>query len=137
MIRDEIVAEARTWIGTPWRHHGRNRAGIDCVGLGVVVASRLGITDYDSLDYGRKPVPGLVDHIRLVADEIPIDSAMPGDFFLIRDQGYPFHVAFVSEKHGVKHIIHAHARRRKVVEEPFAHEWPGLIMSAWRLKGVQ
>lgn len=133
-MRQDIVDEARTWIGVPWRHHGRNRAGIDCVGLGVVVARALDITQYDSLDYGRQPKPGLIDHLRRVACEIPVSDIEPGDFIVIEDTAYPYHLAFVSEKHGVPHIIHAHARRRKVIEEPYIHDWPALTRHAFRFR---
>lgn len=136
-MRQQIVDEARTWLGVPWRHLGRNRQGIDCVGLGVVVAQALGITDYDTREYGRTPKPGLLAGLRRVAIEIPIDDILPGDFLVMRGTAYPYHVAFVSEKHGVRHIIHAHASRRMVVEEPYIHEWPGLTVAAFRFKGIE
>ena len=31
--RREIVDAARNWVGVPYRHQGRTRNGIDCVGL--------------------------------------------------------------------------------------------------------
>jgi NlpC/P60 family putative phage cell wall peptidase len=34
MLRETIVAEARRWIGTPYRHQGADRGvGCDCLGL--------------------------------------------------------------------------------------------------------
>ncbi len=35
----KFVAAARSWIGVPWAHQGRSRAGVDCIGL-VVMAAR-------------------------------------------------------------------------------------------------
>lgn len=33
-LRRQVVAEARDWLGTPYRHQGRTRgAGCDCLGL--------------------------------------------------------------------------------------------------------
>lgn len=136
-MRQQIINEARTWLGVPWRHHGRNRQGIDCVGVGVVVTRDLGIADYDTLTYGRVPSPGLLDGLRNIANEISLQDALPGDFLVMRDSAYPYHVAFLSEKHGVRHIIHAHARRRMVVEEPYMHEWPGMTVAAFKFKGVE
>ena len=133
----DIVDEARTWLGVPWRHLGRNRAGIDCVGLGVAVTRALGVCDYDVASYSRQPGPGLVAHLLKVADEIPITEAVPGDFIALQDSAFPFHVAFLSERHGVRHIIHAHARRRQVVEEPYIGEWPSLTVKAFRLHGLE
>ncbi len=41
--RGEVQTLARTWIGVPWRHQGRNRSGIDCGGLVVKVGQELGL----------------------------------------------------------------------------------------------
>lgn len=136
-MRDRIINEARSWIGTPWRHIGRNRKGLDCIGLGVVVAREVGLTNYDVTTYGRDPTPGLIEHFRRVAVEIPIMQAMPGDFYVIKDGPYPYHVAFCSERDGIPHIIHANARRRMVIEEPYTDYWQSLTIHAFRLKGVK
>lgn len=133
-MRQDVVDEARQWLGVPWRHLGRNRAGIDCVGLGVVVCHRLNIPVVDVAAYSRVPNSSLIKHLQRVADAIPVSEAEVGDFFAIRDQQYPFHVAFLSDKDGVPHIIHAHARRRMVVEEPFTNEWPRLVTHAFRFR---
>lgn len=134
--REQLVEVARGWIGTPWRHLGRNRQGIDCAGLGVVVLRELGISGYDMTAYSRIPAPGMLDHIRKVADEVPLNEARPGDVIVITDAIYPFHVAFRSERDGLPHIIHAHAQRRKVVEEHFAHEWKKLASHAFVIRGI-
>jgi cell wall-associated NlpC family hydrolase len=52
--RTDIVAAARTYLGVPWRHQGRTRAGLDCAGLIVMVARDLALSDYDSTAYGRR-----------------------------------------------------------------------------------
>lgn len=134
--RDAIVAEARKWIDTPWRHTGRNRRGIDCVGLGVVVCQALAITRYDVRTYSRVPAPGLLDHLRLVADEISPADVLPGDFVCMLDSAYPFHIAFVAEKDGRATLIHAVAARRRVVEEPYSDEWRHRTLNAFRFKGL-
>lgn len=133
----DIVEEARKWIGTPWRHVGRSEHGLDCVGLGVVVARGLGITQYDARDYSKTPNGTLIKHFERVATEVPIAEAQEGDFYVIKDGPYPFHVAFLSYIDGRPHIIHANARRRKVVEEPYTHEWPRLTTHCFRLKGIK
>lgn len=59
-----IVAEARSWIGTPFAHQGRKKGqGVDCLGLliGVAAALRLRgcdgklLVSRDSLAYGHYP----------------------------------------------------------------------------------
>ena len=57
VTRAQVVDAARKWLGTPWRHQGRNTHGIDCVGLVVVVCKGLGISSYDDTGYGRDPDP--------------------------------------------------------------------------------
>ncbi|MFW8566145.1 C40 family peptidase [Orrella sp. 11846] len=133
----DIVAEARKWLGVRWRHAGRNRQGIDCVGLGVVVTQALGICDYDVTAYSKEPNDELMAHFDRVADRIPVRDARPGDILVINFRPYPFHAAFLSEQHGAPHIIHAHAGARQVIEEPYTHDWPTLTSHAFRLHGVQ
>ena len=50
---EAVVAQARTWLGTPWRHQGRSPRGVDCAGLVVLVARALGLADHDVAGYGR------------------------------------------------------------------------------------
>lgn len=79
-LADAIVAEARTWLGVPWRHQGRSRAGVDCAGLVVLVARALELADYDSTAYGRRAQgQGFVEHFRAHMDGIAITQAKPGD----------------------------------------------------------
>lgn len=136
VTRDQVIDEARTWLGVPWRHLGRNRAGIDCVGLGVVVLRDLNLNGYDIPAYGRQQSPELMRGIRRIGEEINIKDLQPGDFVLVRDGVYPFHVAIYSHRHGVPHLIHAHAKRRKVIEEPLAHELVALVAHAFKLRGI-
>jgi cell wall-associated NlpC family hydrolase len=54
--RAEIVAVARSWLGTPWTHQGRlKNVGVDCGGLIIGVGKQLGILDFDTSAYGRIP----------------------------------------------------------------------------------
>lgn len=124
-IRRRIVEEARTWIGVPWRHQGRSRLGIDCAGLIIRVGIDLGLTTYDVTAYQRRPDSlAFVEHFRRGgARDKPLTEAQPGDIMIFRDDIYPCHSTIVSEREGVPHIIHAYAKRRKVIEEPLDHEW--------------
>lgn len=52
-MRDEIVSEARSWIGTPWHHMGDENAlaikgvGVDCAILLVDVCKACGLVPQD------------------------------------------------------------------------------------------
>ena len=53
MRADEIVAAARGWIGTPYRHRAATRgAGCDCLGLLVGVMRELGHAPPELPHYG-------------------------------------------------------------------------------------
>ena len=58
----QVVDCARSWIGTRFRHQGRSRSGVDCLGLLVMVAKECELeyggqflSDYDESDYGIFP----------------------------------------------------------------------------------
>ena len=132
---EQIVAEARSWLGVPWRHQGRTRSGIDCVGLVVQVARALGLSDYDHTAYGRRAQGlGLVEHFRANMDGVAIPEARPGDVLVFADQAYPCHCGFLTERLGHPHLLHAHALRRKVIEEAFAGEWLAKVKFAFRFR---
>ncbi len=135
---ESIVAEARGWLGVPWRHQGRTRCGIDCVGLVVCVARGLDLSDYDSTGYGRRPQgQGFVQHFRDNMDAVPIPDARPGDVLVFADQAYPCHCGFLTERFGQPHLLHAHATRRMVIEEPYAGEWPARVKFAFRFRSTR
>ncbi|APH70644.1 C40 family peptidase [Aquibium oceanicum] len=132
---EAVVTEARGWLGVPWRHQGRTRSGIDCVGLVVCVARALHLSDYDSTGYSRRAQgQGFVEHFRGNMDGIAILEARPGDVIVFADQAYPCHCGFLTERLGHPHLLHAHATRRQVIEEPYAGEWPEKIKFAFRFR---
>lgn len=116
--RDDIVAEARGWLGVPWKHQGRTRRGIDCAGLVILVGKALGVVDYDTTNYQRRTHShDFLKHFRKNMKQKPITEAVPGDVILFRDKQFPCHSSIVAEIGGAMTIIHAHALRRKVIEE--------------------
>ena len=130
-----IVTAARTWLGVPWRHQGRSRLGVDCAGLVVLVGRGLSLADYDTQAYGRRPEgQGFVEHFRAAMAGITLPEAGPGDVLVFADAAYPCHCGFLTVKHEVPHLLHAHALRRKVLEEPYAGEWPLKVKFAFRFR---
>jgi cell wall-associated NlpC family hydrolase len=53
--RDAVIAEAMTWLGTPWRHMARVKGvGVDCANLPIGVYAAAGlIGDFDPAPYPR------------------------------------------------------------------------------------
>lgn len=131
--RADIVAAARAYLGVRWHHQGRNRAGIDCIGLVIAVARDLGISTYDITDYGRIP-----DGRRLrneMASQLVPARAMPpepGDVLLMRFERNPIHAGIVTERG----MIHAYANMRRVVEHRIDEVWSRRIVEVFAYKGV-
>ncbi len=99
-------------------HQGRTRRGIDCAGLVVLVARSLGLSSYDATAYQRRTQgTKFLKHFRETLDQKPLLEALPGDVMLFRDDAYPCHSTILAQRDGIMTLVHAHATRRKVVEE--------------------
>ena len=136
--RQHIIDLARAWKETPWRHQGRSPQGIDCAGLIVVVAHAFGISpDFDATNYPRRPDRRSLE--QFFDDHLirkPSSDPQPGDVGMFRDLVRPVHCGIFSEVSGSLYLIHATAERRKTIEEPYAHEWPGRLIRAYEFPGV-
>lgn len=123
MTRDDIVEIGRAWIGTRYRRKGRDRSGIDCLGLACVIATSFGIEYQDRQDYFDVPDPDrvILRELRRYLDRVPVDSEFAGTIGVFAEATLPGHVGLFTRKNGVVHLIHAHIRRG-VVEDPFDFE---------------
>jgi cell wall-associated NlpC family hydrolase len=138
VTRTQIVKTAQSLVGTPWKHQGRSRRGVDCVGLIYLIAKELDILP-DRLDipaYRREPdgsVRGYFDaHMHLRSP----DDLKPGMVLLHSFNGSPFHASVViNAKAGA--IIHGTAARRAVVVDLFKGQKDGMrLHAAYDFKGV-
>lgn len=150
VTREQVVEEARTWLGTPWKHQAMLKGvGVDCIGYLAGVAYNLGLADArpkmrmpEYRAYGREPLPNvLLAACAQYLDEIPIPGAGLGDILLLRvPRGlYPQHFAIVSAMgDGVpSHVLHAtSASPRKVVENIIDDEWRSRVFKAFHIRGV-
>lgn len=129
--RDAFLAEARSWLGVRWLHQGRNRHGVDCIGLLLVTCWALELTDYDVSGYGRSPN---ADFMRRECDRLMVPSAAPrpGDVYLMRFGTEPQHIAIATERG----LLHAYAPARKVVETTLPDAWRPRIVAAYTVPGV-
>lgn len=137
VTRADIVSEARSWINTPWRHQGRSRSGVDCVGLVVMVCKGLGISDYDSTTYGRDPdARKFLSHFTAGgATRINPQNAQVGDLLIFHQSGFPCHSGIRSAIGDEPSVIHAHMQRRMVKEERLVGDVP--LVAVFRLPGVE
>lgn len=132
---EEILAAARGWVGTPYRHRAATRgAGADCLGLLRGIWEEL---------YSRAaeiPPPYSPDWTEATGQEhlwaglarnmVPRDGApRPGDvlLFRMRDRGPAKHLGIMAET-DPPHFIHAYYRHG-VVESALSGPWARRIVA--------
>lgn len=128
---------ARAYLGVPWRHLGRSREGIDCIGLVLLAARACGIAADDPAPYAREPASHrLRQELAGMLDEVPLAEARAGDVVVFNLGLYAGHLGVrgVHPEYRVPSVIHAYAPRRRVVEEPLATIEAGTLTCAFRLR---
>lgn len=148
--RAEVVAEARSWIGTKFQHQARMKGvATDCGGFIGGVCINVGIVDELFWErefrryagYGRVPKNGVLESIcHEFMTPIAIADAQAADVVLMRFTGDPQHLAFLAPYvHGGLSVVHAWSRRRPVagvVEHGFDAAWQSRVTEAFALPGV-
>jgi cell wall-associated NlpC family hydrolase len=139
-VKTEAIEAIRSLVGVRFRHQGRNPAtGLDCVGLGLQYAKALGLPLRDRKAYSRDPDGKLRDSICHVMG--PPVAEGPGCGALVQEgdvvmmewsPGVPRHVAMITEKAGLTHVIHADSEMGRVVEHRLSDEWRARIVAVWR-----
>ncbi len=147
MTGADVVAEARRWLGTPYRHQAHTRGvGADCGGLigGVAIALGLLAADWWEREfapvyggYGRQPDGTLQALCDATMHSIPAGAYTVGDVLLISFEREPQHLGIVADYvHGGHSIIHAMSRTGRVAEHRLAPEWQRRVVAAYRLRGI-
>ena len=126
MTRDEtadraaIVAEAKTWIGTPYAHRQRLKGvGVDCAGMPLETYAKVGVIpptdvgEYSAQWHLHRSRELYLEWVRLFGTEIPVSEVKPGDFMVFRFGRTFSHGAIVIDMPGPI-VIHAYAPARKV-----------------------
>lgn len=142
-----VVAEARAWLGTPFRHQGRRKGeGVDCIGLVVGVGAALGLIDLAGRSdeerrrlatYRRTPNGfALRRGCDAVLDRIALRAAGAGDVLLFAGHRLPQHLGIVSDRGGAAGLIHCNAEVGRCVEHRLDESWRARIVQAYRFKGV-
>jgi NlpC/P60 family putative phage cell wall peptidase len=137
--RDAIVAEARSWIGTPYHHQASTKgAGCDCLGLvrglwrellGPEPVPVPAYTPDWSEPQGREVLLASAQNV-LVAK--PVAEAAPGDvlLFRMRARGVAKHLGVVSAIGTAPSFIHAY-QGHGVVESPLSGPWFSRIVGCF------
>jgi NlpC/P60 family putative phage cell wall peptidase len=141
-----VIAEARRWVGTPFRHQAALRGvGCDCAGLIRGVGEACGVLRISPVmwacyaNYARLPHPArmrkaLEVFLRPVAHA---GAAHLGDVLWMQWRpDLPMHLALVAERNGRPMLIHSTIDIGRVVEHELTVEWRSRIHSAWRYPGL-
>ena len=144
MTRAEVIADAHTWIGTPFVHQARVRGvGTDCIGLVGCIGRDRGTPDglawaADRVAgaYGRIPDPRtLLAGVDRYLDRIAPAVVTLADIVLMRFRDDPQHFAIVSRL-DPDYIIHASSSAGEVVENRLDAVWRSRIVRAYRYRGI-
>ncbi|HEQ98802.1 MAG TPA: hypothetical protein ENO22_05625 [candidate division Zixibacteria bacterium] len=129
--REQIIEEARSFLGVPFQHRGRSRSGLDCVGLLELVGLAVFGNKIELGAYPRHPSSRQVfEQINKYADRIEGSQARPGDLVLMNYGGRSTHFGILSDKG----VINASAIEKKVVEQPL---FLGRIVAYYKIRGVR
>ena len=138
--RAQVVAEARSWVGTPWMHQQRVKGiGIDCIGLIICVARDLGLSPpgTDFTGYGRRPDGKMLSLCDEHMVRIRRDDLQPGDVLVMAIEHDPQHMGIVGDyRHGGLSLIHAASKAGKVVETRLMFARNLVFRGAYALPGV-
>ncbi len=141
-LRELIVHEARTWLGTRWQHQGRVKqndhfqGGVDCAGLIIEVGNALSLFPQKLMlqHYSRLPHQ---DVLLSLCNEhlIPkyVTQALPGDILVFRIKTMPQHLALLTSHQA---IIHAYVQAKRVVENSFNQEWQQKCVAVYQYPGI-
>ncbi len=136
-----LIKEARSWIGTKFKHQGRVKisntdpGGCDCLGfiLGLGIKTKTGqlLSEFDPKVYPRFLNSNLLqeqlDNLLYKAENIET-----GDIILFKINIWPQHLAIVSAIEPHINIIHSYAQARMVVEQYLPADWKRNVVGIYR-----
>lgn len=133
---DAFIKEARSFVGVKWRHRGRSKFGVDCIGLVVLSMAAVGHPMRDRVDYGRNPWNDGLDREMREHFGAAVLDMQPGDIVTMRGLGQPEpgHVGIIAECNGYLTIIHSYNADSNtvVVEHGIDETWRKRIAEIYR-----
>lgn len=126
MTRDELFLDAaRGYVGCPWKHQGRSRLGLDCIGLVVLALRDCGLDAPMTAVYGRmadyfKLKPVLCEYATRIGD------IRPGALLLYK-RGLILHMAIAAKAGEAVQALNTVGR---VIESPLNFK----VTQSWGIK---
>ena len=140
--REDIVKEARSWIGTPFTHQGRARGvGVDCAGVVEMVPKALKMPGYIGAviePYMAQPDPRVMQaRLKQYLDAISFNDVLPGDVLLFRLDLDGQHLGVVTTLEPLI-MVHAFGRAKimRCVEQRVAGFWRTRLVGCFRYRGL-
>ena len=143
MLRTEIIAEAKEWIGTPWVHQARRKGlGADCVGFVTGVYKELGgvagceiPADYPATWHVWNKEERLYETAKKVGlVEKPIEKMKAGDVVFFRFGNMPAsHLGILIED---DLFLHSYMTFKKIMPTKLDKAWRRRIAYVMEFQGV-
>ena len=133
MTPEDFIAQLRTYLGVPFWHCGRNRNGVDCVGLPICALRDLGYPLADvPAQYSVHVDPDvLCGWIERYCVRVDLVDAQAGDLLLFTSRRNPQHVAVLTSP-GT--MIHAWDAVDAVSEHVVTSAWWKVLYCVYRWK---
>lgn len=140
----KIVEQAKTWVGTPFRHQGRDKfIGADCAGLILGVGQeveRMKLTEHEQKvlkRYRQFPSPMEVESLLAeFLDRVEEGDEQLGDIVLIKSRNSRAgHVGIITQFEPFLMIIHANDAFGKIVEQGIPPRSSNRVLGYFRYKG--
>lgn len=129
MTPESLIATARSAIGTPFKHQGRDLDGLDCAGLLAWAVRQHGLDVIDLDAYSRQPLGGLL--IAMIERQPFLHRVgrppRAGDVLVMRFDKEPQHVALCAGET----VIHAYEGVGKVCEHRIDRAWQNRILRVY------
>lgn len=105
---ERLCTDLLTWQGVPFRHQGRSREGVDCVGLPLAALAAQGVVIDAPANYAPSAASMLLldalGRIGQLVPRLPLNAPEPGDVLVLRVRRAAQHLAIAL---GPDRMIHA------------------------------
>jgi cell wall-associated NlpC family hydrolase len=131
---EQLIAQAREWVGVKFLHQGRSRHGADCLGfISAMLAELNSLTFIQHLpgNYARMPQRLLLQKLTALCRQIPLQ---PGALVLFQWPltEFPSHAGVFTGEN----LIHSYQTEGKVIEHGYRGPWVKRTASIWALPEV-